>query len=225
MSKVNKPGNESGVNVTEVYSKTEKYVDDNRNTLLIIAGILVVLFAGYFAVTRLYLEPKNEEGMDLLWKAEYWFEIDSLDKALIGNESYYGFEFIADEYSSTEAGELASYYEGVIYLKKGEYQAAIESLENADLDDEIVGAMAKGSIGDAYVELGNYDKAISYYGDAISHSKNSLSTPMYLKKQGLVYEDLKKFESALENYKRIKKDFPTSTEARSIDSYIARVGG
>ncbi len=223
--KVNKPSDDSNVNVAEVYSKTEKYVDDNRNTLLIIAGILVVLFVGYFAFTRLYQQPRNQEGMELLWKAEYWLEIDSLDKALTGNESYYGFEYIANEYSSTEAGELAAYYSGVIYLKKGEYQLAINYLEDADLDDAIVGAMAKGSIGDAYVELGNFEKAISSYSDAIDHSKNTLTTPTYLMKQGLVYEDQGDFKAALKNYERIKKDFKTSTEARSIDSYIARVGG
>ncbi|NEN23888.1 tetratricopeptide repeat protein [Cryomorpha ignava] len=223
--KVNKPGDDSAVNVAEVYSKTEKYVDDNRNTLLIIAGILVVLFAGYFAVTRLYLQPRSEEAMNLMWKAEYWFEIDSLDKALVGNESYYGFEFIADEYSNTKAGDLASYYSGVIYLRNSDYQMALNYLKNADLEDEIVGAMAKGGMGDAYVQLGDYDKAISSYSDAISHSKNLLTAPMYLKKQGLVYEDQGKFKEALTNYKRIKDDFPTSNEARSIDSYIARVGG
>lgn len=223
--KVNQPSSDSNVNVAEVYSKTEKYVDDNRNTLLIIAGILVVLFVGYFAFTRLYQQPRNQEGMELLWKAEYWFEIDSLNKALIGNESYYGFEYIADEYSGTQAGELAAYYTGVIYLKNGDYQRAISYLKDADLDDAIVGAMAKGSLGDAYVELGNFDKAISSYNDAINHSKNSLTTPLYLKKQGLVYEDQGKFKEALKNYERIKKDFKTSTEARSIDSYIARVGG
>lgn len=223
--KVNNPVDESKVNVAEVYSKTEKYVDDNRNTLLIIAAILVVLFAGYFAVTRLYLQPRSEEAMNLMWKAEYWFEIDSLDRALFGNESYYGFEYIADEYSNTNAGDLASYYAGIIYLKKGDYQMALNHLKNADLKDAIVGAMAKGSMADAYVQLGNYNQAISLYSDAIKHSKNTLTTPMYLKKQGLVYEDQGKFKEALANYKRIKDDFPTSTEARSIDSYIARVGG
>src|SRR5690606_14688459 len=166
-----------------------------------------------------------EEAMNLMWKAEYWFEIDSLEKALTGNESYYGFEYIADEYSNTKAGDLASYYAGVIYLKNGDYQTALHHLGNADIDDAIVGAMAKGSKGDAFVQLGNYDKAISAYNDAIKHSKNSLTTPMYLKKQGLVYEDQGKFKEALDNYKRIKDDFPTSNEARSIDSYIARVGG
>ncbi len=225
MSKTIKKGDDSKVNVAEAYSKTEKYVDENRNTLFIIAGILVVLFAGYFAVTRLYLEPRNKEGMDLLWKAEYWLQIDSLDKALTGNESYYGFEYVADEYSSTKAGNLASYYAGVIYLKKGDFQAAIDNLQNADLDDEIVGSMAEGSLGDAYVELGNFDKALSYYNDAASHSKNMLTTPMYLKKAGLIYEDQKKYDAALKNYERIKNDFPKSNEARSIDSYIARVGG
>lgn len=225
MSKTIKKGDESKVNVAEAYSKTEKYVDENRNTLFIIAGILVVLFAGYFAVTRLYLEPRNKEGMDLLWKAEYWLQIDSLDKALTGNESNYGFEYVADEYSNTKAGNLASYYAGIIYLKKGDFQAAVENLQNADLDDEIVGSMAEGSLGDAYVELGNFDKALSYYNDAVSHSKNMLTTPMYLKKAGLIYEDQKKYDAALKNYERIKKDFPKSNEARSIDSYIARVGG
>src|SRR5690554_196566 len=225
MSKQQKRGDEPVVNVTEVYSKTEKYVDENRNTLLIIAGILVVLFVGYFAFTRLYLHPKNEEGMNLLWKAEYWFEIDSLDKALGGDESYYGFEYIANEYSSTKAGSLASYYAGVIYLKYGEPQMALHYLDNANLKDVIIGAMAKGSKGDAFVELGNFDKAVSSYNDAINHSKNNLTTPMYLKKQGLVYEEQGKFPQALANYKRIKDDFPQSTEARSIDSYIARVGG
>lgn len=225
MSKNRNKSDESNLNVSQVYSKTERYVDDNRNTLLIIAGILVVLFAGYFAVTRLYLEPRNQEGMELLWKAEYWFGIDSLDRALEGNESYYGFEYIADEYSNTTAGELASYYAGNIYLKKGDFQRAIAYLKNADLDDAVVGAMAKGNIGDAYVELGDYDKALNYYDKAVDHSDNLLTAPMYLKKAGLIYEDKGEYEKALKKYQRIKKDYPRSNEARSIDSYIARVGG
>jgi len=230
MAKNKKSSEETIVDVQGVYSKTEQYVDDNKNTLLIIAGILVVLFAGYFAVTRLYLEPRTEEGMNLLWKAEYWFEIDSLDKALVGNESYYGFEYVADEYSATKAGNLASYYCGIIYMEKGEFQLAIDYLKNADLDDAIAGAVAKGTIGDAYLELGNYGEAINYYEAAIDHSENSLTTPTYLKKAGLVYEELgsedpSNYETALEYFQRIKDDYPKSTEGRSIDAYIARVGG
>lgn len=230
MAKKNSTGPEQIVNVQEAYSKTEQYVEDNRNVLLIIAGILVVLFVGYFAVTRLYLEPKNEEGMNLLWKAQYWMEIDSVDLALAGNESYYGFEYVADEYGSTDAGELAAYYSGIIYLKKGEFQRAIDYLKEANLDDALAGAVAKGAIGDAYAELGNFGEALNYYDKAISHSSNILTTPVYLKKAGLILEeqgaqDNSKYKDALKKYQRIKDDFPKSNEARSIDSYIARVGG
>lgn len=225
MAKKNNTGDEPIVDVQQAYSKTEHYVEENKNTLLIIAGILVVLFAGYFAVTKLYLAPKNQEGMDLIWKAEYWFEIDSLDKALVGDESYYGFEYVADEYSSTEAGDLSAYYAGQIYMKKGDYQTAIAYLKNADLDDALVGSVALGTIGDAYLELGNYDEALSYFDSAISHSDNLLTAPIYLKKAGLVHEDQGNFDKALKYYTRIKKDYPRSTEARVIDGYIARVGG
>lgn len=225
MAKDKRNSEDTIVDVQEVYSKTEQYVEDNKNTLLIIAGILVVLFAGYFAVTRLYLEPKTEEGMNLIWKAEYWFEIDSLDRALTGDESYYGFEYVADEYGATKAGNMASYYCGIIYMKKGEYQIAIDYLKSADLDDELAGAVAKGTIGDAFVELGNYGEAQSYYASAISHADNNLTTPLYLKKSGLLYEEQGEYENALENFQRIKDDFANSTQARSIDSYIARVGG
>ncbi len=225
MAKDNKKGEEPIVDVQQVYSKTEHYVEENKNSLLVIAGILVLLFAGYFGVTRLYLEPLNQEGMELIWKAEYWFEIDSLDKALVGDEAYFGFEHVAEEYSSTEAGALSAYYAGQIYLRKGDYDIAISYLKNANLDDAIVGAIAKGSIGDAYVELGNYNEALNYYEKAISHSDNMLTAPIYLKKAGLVYEDQADFEKALANFQRIKNDFPKSSEARVIDSYIARVGG
>lgn len=225
MAKNKSQNDETIVDVQEVYSKTEKYVDENKNTLLIIAGILVVLFAGYFAVTRLYLEPKTEEGMNLIWKAEYWFEIDSLDKALVGDESYYGFEYVADEYSATKAGNLASYYAGIIYMKKGEYNVAINYLKNADLDDELVGAVALGTIGDAYIELGNLGEAMRYFKDAVNHSDNILTAPIYLKKMGLVHEEQGDFDKALEAFEEIKDKYPTSTEGRSIDSYIARVGG
>ncbi|MEM9051623.1 MAG: tetratricopeptide repeat protein [Bacteroidota bacterium] len=225
MAKKKNQSDETIVDVQEVYSKTEKYVEDNRNTIIIVAALLVALFAGYFAFTRLYLMPKNEEGMNLLWKAEYWYEIDSLDKALVGNESYYGFEYIASEYGGTQAGELASYYSGIIYMQQGEYGIAIEYLKDADLDDDLTAAVAKGAIGDCYLELGNYGDALKHFNEAAGISANLLTAPIYLKKAGLVHIENGDFDKALTNFERIKDEFPTSTEARTIDAYIARVGG
>jgi len=45
-----------------------------------------------------------------------------------------------------------------------------------------------GSIGDAYVELKDLDKAETYFKKAADKAKNEFLTPLYLKKLALVYE-------------------------------------
>lgn len=225
MAKHNKEHKDTIVDVEEVYSKTEQYVEENRKPILIIVGIIVLIFIGYFSYTRLYLAPRNQEASQLLWKAQYYMQIDSLDKAINGDDTYFGFDYIARQYGSTKAGNLARYYLGTIYMKKGQYQDAIDNLKKADLDDELVAAMDKGLLGDAYVQLGDYDKALTAYKEAIDHSDNELTAPMYLKKAALIYEKEGKKDQALANYKLIKDKYPKSSEATDIDFYIGRIGG
>lgn len=45
---------------------------------------------------------------------------------------------------------------------------------------------------------------------------------MFLKKLGLVYEQLKDYKSAEEAYTKIKSEYPSSQEATIVDAYIAR---
>jgi tetratricopeptide (TPR) repeat protein len=86
----------------------------------------------------------------------------------------------------------------------------------------MVAAEAYGSTADAYVELKDYDKAETYFKKAIDKAGNQFLSPIYLKKLGLVYEAKNDNKSAADTYKKIKTDYPTSTEAQSIDAYIAR---
>ena len=179
---------------------------------------------GYFAFTRLYLEPRNQEAMDNMWKAQYYFEIDSLDRALYGDDNYYGFDYISSEYGNTAAGKLANHYIGLIYMEKGEYEVALDYLKKANESDIFLGAAVKGNIGDAYAELGELDQALNYYEQAANHSTNTLTTPVYLKKAGLIAERLEKTDLAKKHYERIKDEFPNSQEARDIDYYLGRAG-
>jgi tetratricopeptide (TPR) repeat protein len=210
------------LDVQEVYGKTEAYVEKNQKTLTIIAGAIFVLFAGYFGFTRLYLFPKEKEAAEVIWKAEYYFEKDSLDLALNGDGNHFGFMQIADEYSITKYGNLANYYIGVIHMKKGEYETAIEYLKDGQLDDEITGSVAIGAIGDCYVELGDYDKGLTYFKKAAANSDNQFTAPLYMKKAATVYEEKKDYKAALKLYNSIKKDYPNSNEAKTIEKYIAR---
>ena len=55
----------------------------------------------------------------------------------------------------------------------------------------------------------------------IKRKINSLP-PFYLKKLGLVYEAANDYKSADDAYKKIKSDYPESTQAQNIDEYITR---
>jgi tetratricopeptide (TPR) repeat protein len=221
----NQNTNEPLEGVQEIYTKTEDFFEKNKKVFIYGGGVVLVLIGGFFAYNKFYKEPREIDSANQIWKAEFYFEKDSLDKAINGDDNYLGFDEISKSYNGAKSAELADYYMGISYLKKGEYELAINYLEKTNLTDELVGAMAKGATGDAYVELGEFEKAIPAFEKAASHSKNILTAPMYLKKLGLVYEEIGKKDKALESYKRIKDDYPTSTEASDIDKYLARVGG
>ena len=171
---------------------------------------------------RFVKEPKNREAQAAMFMAQRYFEADSLTKALNGDGVNMGFLAIADEYSSTDAGNLANYYLGVIYMQKGQFDNAIESLGKFDSDDLIVSSMALGLIGDAYLEKNDQENALKYYLEAASKNKNTFTTPMYMMRAGLVYEMQNKWEEALKQYESIKKEYYRSAEGQEIDKYISR---
>jgi len=206
-------------------SKTESFIVENQNVISIVVGVVVVIILAYFGFQKYYLEPKDQEAQIQIYKAQSYFEADSLDKALYGDGNSLGFVDIASDYSITKAGNLANYYAGISFLKKGNYEQALDYLKSFESSDHVVGSMAKGAIGDAYMEMGDYSSAISYYLEAAHRDDNAFTTPLFLLKAGNVYEIDKKYSKAVEVYKTIKDDYPKSEEARDIDKYIARAEG
>lgn len=204
------------------FGQTGKFVQENRKSLTFIIAAIVALVVIYFAYQKIYLAPRESQAQDQMHVAQdYWAKKD-WDKALKGDAGYPGFDKIIAEYSNTKAANLAYYYAGIAYLNKGEYRKAIDYLSNYHGDDSMVSAEALGGTGDAYVELKDLDKAVSYFKKAADKANNKFLTPMYLKKSGLVYEAQNDNQSAVDAYKKIKTDWNESTEAQNIDEYIAR---
>ena len=107
-------------------------------------------------------------------------------------------------------------------MRTGKFQEAVDQLEDFKSDNKLIAPLATGAIGDAYVELNDLDKGVKYYMKAAKMSKNKLTSPIFYKKAGLVYEEKKEYGDAVDAYTTIKKDFAESQEANDIDKYIAR---
>ncbi len=206
--------------VEEALSKSEKFIEKNQKILTIIIGAAIVIVLGIFAFQKLYVAPREKAAQGQMFMAQKYFEQDSLNKALNGDANFPGFLDIIDDYSMTKSANLAKYYAGIIYLKQGKFEDAITYLKKFSSDDEFVGPMAAGGTGDAYMELGEKDKAIEYYIKASKLQENDLTTPMYMMRAAFVYEDQGKYDKAVEQYEKIQKEHPKSSEARDIEKYI-----
>ncbi|MCF8309212.1 MAG: tetratricopeptide repeat protein [Bacteroidales bacterium] len=206
-------------------SNTEQFIENNQKLLTTIVAVIILAVLGYFGFNKFYMAPKQEEAKSQMFKAEKYFEQDSLDLALNGDGQYPGFLQIIDDYGMTKHGNLAHYYAGVCYLKKGNYNKAISHLEDFDGDETIVEPWAIGKIGDAYMQLGEMDKAVDYYLEAAKEQDNNFTSPHFLMKAGMTYEVMDKPSKAREVYKKIKDEYPESEEYKNIDKYIARTEG
>ena len=211
------------VDVEEVYTKTEEFVENNKKSLTIIVGAIVVLVGLYLAYSNFYQGPRETEAKSSMFAAEQFFAKDSFNLAINGDgANYYGFLDIIENYSGTKAANLANYYVGVSYLRLGDYEQAIEYLKQFDGDDIIVSTMAIGLIGDAYSELGDDEQALEYYEKAGKHNANKFTSPYFLMKAGAAAERLGDYQKAFDSYSKIQKEYPESTEAREIEKYIER---
>jgi tetratricopeptide (TPR) repeat protein len=207
--------------VSNVFGQTEDFLYKYRNIVFGAVGAIVIAVAGYFFYNY-QKSNQNKEAQSAMFPAVLAFEEDSLDIALKGDGRHPGLLDIADEYSGTNAGDLANFYVGVAYLKKGKFEDAITYLKKFDADDFLLQARAYSLIGDAYMELKDFDNAISYYKKSVNYKSNEQYTPTYLMKLALAYELTNKFDEAAKQYERIIKEYPRASEAMEAKKYFAQ---
>ena len=211
-------------------SKTEKFVSKYQSLIfssLIIVTISVFVFLGY---KTFILEPKKEDAITELNQAQYYFNLalnteeqnDFFNYAINGGGGKFGFLDIIQNYENTPSSNLALYSIGMSYLNLKQYDKVIEYLKDFNSEDVLLSSIAKGVLGDAYIQIGDQKKALLSYEKASSFNGNSYTTPKYLYKAGLLSIRLGEKNSASEYFKKIKNNFPDSKEAKFIDIQIAK---
>jgi len=222
MAKKNNKTEDQFAQVEGALTKTEQFFEDNQDKIIKVFGAVVAVVALFLGYQNFYLEPLEREAQTEMFNAEINFAKDSFNLALNGDDQYLGFLDISDDYSSTKAGKLANYYAGLSYLYLNEFENAIDYLEDFKSDDIVLSSLAIGCIGDAYLELGDQDKAMDYYKDAANNHENEFTTPRFLMKQATVHELQGNYEEALEIYNLINDDYRPSREGQNVAKYIAR---
>ena len=223
MAKKNNNTDKQFANIEQSLSKTEQFIEDNRNILISIIGAIIIIFLFIYGYKNFYKSPLNIKAQNQLFIGEQYFEKDDFQVALNGTENYIGLIGITEKYSNTQSGNLARYYAGISYLRLGEFENAIQMLEKYNSEDKLLLSISQAAIGDAFSEINQPKEAIEYYKKAIKIANNNLTTPIFLMKCAKIYESEEQFKEAKSCYLKIQSDYPESTQAKNIEKYINKL--
>ena len=211
------------LNVDEALSTSEAFLLKNKNLLLGIVAAIVVVVAGVLGYKHFISAPKELKAAEAIFKGEQYFGADNYEIALNGDSTgYAGFVKLADEFSGTDAGNLANAYAGICYAQLGKYEDAIKFLDKFSADDYFVAPAIIGTLGNCYAQVGQLDKAAATLLKAADKANSVSLSPIYLLQAGQILEKRGKNAEAVEAYKQIKTKYANSYQAMDIDKYIER---
>ena len=187
-------------------------------TIVAAVVAVIVIIVGIIMFNNYYLEPRANEASTELAKSQELFDQQQYDKALAG------FQKVAADYSSTDAGNLAQLYIGICQANLGKWQEAVNALESFNgKGDQMISPAAEGALGNAYANLNQLDKAVEHLKKAAKMADNNSLSPTFLIQAGEILESQGKKAEALELYKQVNEKYFNSMQYQTIDKYIERV--
>lgn len=208
--------------ISNQLGKTEEFLSKNKKMVFGIGGLIAIIIAAIF-IYRFTMETKNAEAQQEMFQAIFYFENGNLENALNGDGNALGFLDILDDYSGTDAANLASFYAGSIYLQQREFQSALDMLQDFSSDDFLVSGRKHVLIGDAYMELGNFADAAAAYQKGASTYPNEQFSPQYLMKAALAFENAGDTTKAISTYDEVINKYPESLEITNARKFKARL--
>lgn len=217
-------GQENGFEQVErIALQSESFLEKNLKVIIGSVGAILLLVCGWYGYTKLIKEPRNEKASAALMYAEDRFLNQQDSLALAGSGlTEKGLDAIINEYSGTDAANLAHAYKGIALYDAGQYEEAIAALKAFDSKDAYVAPSVVRLIGDCYAQLEKYQEAADAYEQAAKMASNEAITPGALIKAGHVYEKLGQSDKALALYNEVKEKYGSTPEGLNVEVEIVR---
>lgn len=208
----------------ENYNKAANFFNENRTTILAIL-ISVIVVVGALVSYNFYAANQEQEAQQLLAIAEGYYTEGDYDKAINGDsfELTYGFLAIANDYSGTEAGNLAVYYAAVSSFKLGNIEDALDYFSRYDAPEGILGVGAISFNAKLFLANGSTEKAADTFVKAANWDVNDTTTPYNLYQAAEAYFEAGNFEKARELSDQIIEEYPTSSELANAQKLQGKI--
>lgn len=213
------------VESNEIVDRVTGFWEQYSKKILVGLTAIVVVAGGIVGYKYLIAEPNEQKSNDAIFRAQQYFQQDSLNLALNGDATNPGFLKIIDKFSGSDAANLSKFYAGAIYLRQGDFANAEKYLKGFSTNSVQISARSKSLLADTYAEQGKKEEAAKLYREAAGlFDKDEFNSAEYLFRSGYLYESLGKNKEAAEAYKLIKEKYPRSERGFEVDKYLARLG-
>ena len=205
----------------QVIGRTETFAKKNKNLLYAVLVVIAVVVGG-FLFWQSNIETQDKEAQIELFPAIFFFEQDSLSKAINGDgNTTLGFKAIVEQYGATKSGNLARIYLGMSQLRSGEFDNAIATLKDFSSADYLIQARVYSLVGDAYLEKGETASAIGFYQKAVDYKTNKILSVDYMFKLATAYKAKGDNQAAKGVYQKVVSDFPESNRVLEAKKNVA----
>lgn len=228
------------VEYTEVNDSLQDWFRKNGRMLAMVLGGLLLLVVGWVAYQNFVKKPRDISANDTVLPSELLFSQmvsggfskDSvailLNGGNLGGENIPGLLKFINNNGGTAAANRARYMVGASYLHIGDFDKAINFLEDFNANGASqVESRREVMLGHAYAEKKQADKALAHYKSAAAAVPNDMalaSDALIMAGQYAVVSG--KNDEAIKIFKDLKEKYPLTqfVQSGNVDKELARLG-
>ena len=206
------------------YVKVTSFYEANKRTISIALTALVV---AVFAIV-IYAKNRadnNEKAVTALGAIFESYDAGQFQTAVDGipEKNVQGLRSIVDNYGNSASGDLARFYLASAYVQLGRSDEALKEFEDCSPPGELLAVARLSGIGSCYESRGKFKEAAGSFEKAATQYPKDASAAENLNNAARDYAQAGDRDKAIDLYKRIKKNYPTTAFAREADRFIAQL--
>ncbi len=212
----------------EIKDKASDLFEEKKNLIFGGIGLILLIVIGFWFYKFQYMAPRSQKADNELYKADQMMERDSFSLALNGKSvagqagNFIGYLGVIEQYSGTEASNLAHYKAGAACLRMGKLDLALAYLKNYSGPEELQ-TQAYNMMGDAASSLNKMDEALGYYKKAANTTDNVSLSLYSLYKAGKLSEHKGDMEAARGFYTQILEKDKEIGERLGVEKDLIRL--
>ena len=206
------------------YVKATTFYEENKKTISMGMTALLVIVAAVFIYSKTRSADNEKAGTELA-KVYSFYDNGQYQIAIDGvrERNIVGLAAIVNDYGGSQPGNMAKLYLGDCYYNLGKFSDALKQYEDFSPNGQLLTVTRYSGMASCYEALKNYKEAAESFEKAATKYPDDVSAAENLNNAARNYAASGQKQEALELYKKIKKNYPTTTFAREADRYIAKL--